>query len=336
MEARKVQRLGTTSLVVTLPRDWVKRNGLKPGDLVYIMEEGEGLRIELPEAVKKAKRQEVVKLNADKLPDPLIAGKLTSCFYILGIEDAIVESEKGPLPSELISALRRSASRLSGVEVVEDAPSRVYVKTLLDISRISPTSILRQLVIAITKLTDLLVEVIEGKGVNQQEFMELGAEVFRLQHLVIKHLISASLSKTRDENQRKMNSAYMIAASLIGLLGDYISKMALELMRAGEFYKLTPRDKEIIEDLLRSLRDLGNSTISGLVSSSTKRILECFKGISDMKAKLQEAKRVASPEAMYFISKIEDCLRIVEIVDNTAICTSLLVKSPWIERVEQS
>ena len=46
MESRKVQRVGSSSLAVSLPNEWVKEVGLKKGQLVFFKEdEGNILKI---------------------------------------------------------------------------------------------------------------------------------------------------------------------------------------------------------------------------------------------------------------------------------------------------
>ncbi|WP_062662460.1 AbrB/MazE/SpoVT family DNA-binding domain-containing protein [Aeropyrum camini] len=42
---RRLQKLGSSSLVVTLPKEWVREMGLKQGDPVYVVIEGGSLRI---------------------------------------------------------------------------------------------------------------------------------------------------------------------------------------------------------------------------------------------------------------------------------------------------
>jgi len=36
MEVRRVQRLGSSSLVITLPKEWTRRLGIKPGDQILL------------------------------------------------------------------------------------------------------------------------------------------------------------------------------------------------------------------------------------------------------------------------------------------------------------
>ena len=57
MEARKVQRVGYSTLTVSLPRDWVGDVRLKPGDIVSIKREDDGSLKLIPGMERK--REEV-------------------------------------------------------------------------------------------------------------------------------------------------------------------------------------------------------------------------------------------------------------------------------------
>ena len=52
---RKINRVGYSTLTVSLPSKWAKQYGLKPGDEVEISEDGRTLRIEAKKGAKKKK-----------------------------------------------------------------------------------------------------------------------------------------------------------------------------------------------------------------------------------------------------------------------------------------
>ena len=42
MEPRKIQKVGYSTLSVSLPMNWAKKTGIKKGDVVFISEENDG------------------------------------------------------------------------------------------------------------------------------------------------------------------------------------------------------------------------------------------------------------------------------------------------------
>jgi phosphate uptake regulator len=51
---RRLQRLGTTTLVVSLPRQWVTEVGLKAGDIVYLETDSDRVTIHAKEVVRES------------------------------------------------------------------------------------------------------------------------------------------------------------------------------------------------------------------------------------------------------------------------------------------
>jgi len=149
MEMRKVQKLGSSSLAITLPRSWVKRMKIKPGSVVYLVEKNDGVMIKT--TVEETPLLPLITVDADKIDEREFLGKLPACFYVLGLDEAIVKSEN-KLNEELVYMLKASAARLSGIEVIEESGKELRIRTLLDVSRINPAITLRQMSITISKL----------------------------------------------------------------------------------------------------------------------------------------------------------------------------------------
>ena len=45
MESRKIQKVGAATLTVSLPKEWAGRRNLKKGDQVFLVEEGDVLKV---------------------------------------------------------------------------------------------------------------------------------------------------------------------------------------------------------------------------------------------------------------------------------------------------
>ena len=114
-ETRKVQRVGKSSLAVSLPRDWVKQTGLKQGDLVTLAEDSDGaLRLE-PGYTERTTMK--CNINADLCKENELLSRLITGSYVLGY-DTIVVSSKIELSSEHLEEIRRVVKRLRGLEIV--------------------------------------------------------------------------------------------------------------------------------------------------------------------------------------------------------------------------
>jgi len=121
-EVRRVQRLGGSSLVITIPKQWARRMSIKPGDQVAIIDEGDALRIVPLELVTRDGRILKVKLN------PVIErvgyGNIAACAYSLGYAGLSLEWNVKSIKVDHA----RIISELEGtpfVDYVEARPGRV-------------------------------------------------------------------------------------------------------------------------------------------------------------------------------------------------------------------
>src|SRR2546428_9125016 len=56
MESRKIQKVGAATLTVSLPKEWAARRNLKKGDQLFLVEEGEALKLLPGPAAEERKR----------------------------------------------------------------------------------------------------------------------------------------------------------------------------------------------------------------------------------------------------------------------------------------
>ncbi|MBS7660132.1 AbrB/MazE/SpoVT family DNA-binding domain-containing protein, partial [Candidatus Bathyarchaeota archaeon] len=65
MESRKIQKVGYSTLTVSLPSEWIKRSNIKQGDIVFIFQESDGtLKIVPAQLAQKEEAEEHI-INVD-------------------------------------------------------------------------------------------------------------------------------------------------------------------------------------------------------------------------------------------------------------------------------
>ena len=70
MESRKVQKVGTSTLTISLPKVWVEKYGLKQGDQVFLEEEGAHLKVTPAAMAIRTKTQPDYIVDADLCDEP--------------------------------------------------------------------------------------------------------------------------------------------------------------------------------------------------------------------------------------------------------------------------
>jgi phosphate uptake regulator len=129
METRKVQRLGPSTLAMTLPAEWAKEHGVEKGDEVSLRMGGKGTLTVLPESANTEDSKAIIradKLNANALERAIVAQ------YVLGRRIIHIEKSEGALDSEHINAVYKAETQLMGLGVIEETPERIAIRCSVD------------------------------------------------------------------------------------------------------------------------------------------------------------------------------------------------------------
>jgi phosphate uptake regulator len=129
METRKVQRLGPSTLAMTLPAEWAKEQDVEKGDEVSLRMGGKGTLTVLPESVSSGESEAIIDaadLDAAAVERALLAQ------YVLGRRVIRVETEEGALDSEHINAVYSAEGQLMGLGVIEETPDSIAIRCSVD------------------------------------------------------------------------------------------------------------------------------------------------------------------------------------------------------------
>ncbi len=130
METRKVQRLGPSTLAMTLPAEWASAHDVEKGDEVSLRMGGKGTLTVLPESVQSEESEAVVHavdLAAQDVERAIVAQ------YVLGRRVIHVDApESETLTSAHINAVYNAETQLMGLGVVEETPERITIRCSVD------------------------------------------------------------------------------------------------------------------------------------------------------------------------------------------------------------
>lgn len=128
METRKVQRLGPSTLAMTLPAEWATEHGVEKGDEVSIRMGSKGTLTVLPQSAQTGDSEATIHaehLDAESVERAIVAQ------YVLGRRVIYVESED-TLDNETINAVYSAEAQLMGLGVVEETPDRIAIRCSVD------------------------------------------------------------------------------------------------------------------------------------------------------------------------------------------------------------
>jgi phosphate uptake regulator len=131
---RKIMSLGKSSLVVSLPKEWMQLNELKKGDTVSFNIQRDRSLVIYPGAFKKSEPKEITLSIGQNEEEILITQKILGSF-LNGYSGIMLSSEKiFSVPQT--KAIRNMAGRLY-MRVMEADSKCVYIQSLMDESKAS-------------------------------------------------------------------------------------------------------------------------------------------------------------------------------------------------------
>ena len=128
MEPRKVQKVGYSTLSVSLPMAWTKKVGIQKGDLVFISEETDGALRLTTEPGKTANNIEYV-VDVDRCDNTKLLARVIVGNYVLGRSLIRVQSNRR-LMREQIESIREVTHRLLGIGIIEESDLHLLLQCL--------------------------------------------------------------------------------------------------------------------------------------------------------------------------------------------------------------
>src|SRR3990170_4445520 len=145
MESRKIQKVGAATLTISLPKEWAEQRNLKKGDQVFLVEEGEALKVlPGPAAEERHRASTEFIVDADLCEEPGMLERVIVGNYVLGREKIIVRSALR-LRSDHQDEVRRAIRRLMGIGIIEESPSKVVLQCSINPSNYPLDALIKRL-----------------------------------------------------------------------------------------------------------------------------------------------------------------------------------------------
>ena len=230
MNARKVLEMGGGTLLISLPKDWARRNGVKKGATVAVDELSARKLIVRPieDVIDKPKEIEV-EYPGEDLSE--VINDVTGA-YLLGF-DVIRIAGKKVISREDRARLKATIARLVGLEIMDEDSKRVTVQFLLASSAIIPEKIVKRMS---SILDGMLKDIAEGLTKGDAKLLALVAErddeVDRLYFLLVR-TIRATIMRPEISESYGLSPVdvldYRVLASFLESVGDAVAELSKKL-----------------------------------------------------------------------------------------------------------
>lgn len=236
-EIRRVQKFGKSTLMVSLPAEWVRAVGLRPGDPVSIdVLDDTSIRVS-PLSAAKPGKELPVRITVSRSASESLLGRIVYALYLFGVDRIEVSSEESVMSESVLRALKSAAKTLIGVEITEYSPSRIVFQILIDSSKYSATTIINRMLELVKSMFEYTeTYVASGAAHLLREVQELEVEVDKLNALIVRQLVDLvrhrGLAK-QLEVRDILVTEYRSIAKGIEEVADALSEIAAILLERG-------------------------------------------------------------------------------------------------------
>ena len=267
---RRLQRIGS-SILVSLPKEWVVENNLDKGSEVEIETGQDSISISANKEVRPTKEL-VISYPLPK--EENIVADLTGA-YLLGF-DVIEINSKSIIPGKDREKIRNSMRRLVGMEIIEEDASHINMQFLLDATTLNPEKILKRMSsIAIGMYDDVSDGLISDDKSNLQSLSKRDVEVNR-QYFLLVRLIRSTLVDKRLANVFNLENIdvldYRVAANILENAGDSIVELSNSIYNSS----LSKEYSEIIYNVVRDFNKLAEKSIDAFTKPDRLLAIEAI------------------------------------------------------------
>ena len=288
MESRKVQKVGTSTLTISLPKPWVEKFGLKQGDQVFLEEEGSFLKVTPAAMATRRQGSQEYTIDADLCDEPGILHRVIVGNYVLGRERLVVKGA-GRLKSEHVHETREAARRLMGMGIIEETSSRIVLQCSIEPSKYPIDALIKRLYNLSSTMLDESIEALLTKDERlAQDALHREDDADMMYWLVIRLLPSAQADDSLIEQLGLRNrleiTGYRLIAKELETVADYgedIANNVLELIRAD--VEVPAGLGKALRELAEEVRDVYSQGIGGLLSRDLKLANHAITSREEMK-----------------------------------------------------
>ena len=295
LETRKVQKLGYSSVGISLPKDWAATNGLKPGAIITLAVEDDGsLHVRTGPLDDHPVTSEAT-IDADEWEGPEALTRVITGNYLVGRSTIRVRSRQ-ELSAGQLQEVHEAVRGLTGLTIVNQGPKFVTIENFAEPTRFPIEGLLRRLHYLTSRMENLALGVIAAAtNGNIEEVVRMEAEVDRLYWLVVRQLLLAAQNrnvagKIGESEPRHLLGDRVVAVMLenVGDLWEELATGSLALLKPKR--RISKEFAKAISGLKEKLDKLMELTMTAFFTSNLEKAEDAL----DLKDALEEEIRAFS------------------------------------------
>ena len=304
---RRLQKIGS-SILVSLPKEWIDANNLDKSNQVEIETNKNNLSIRTQLSKRPSKDIEITyPLPKGESIVPTITGA-----YLLGF-DMIKIVSKSPISITDRESVRGSTRRLVGMEIIDEDATNISIQFLLDETSINPQNILKRMSsIALGMFSDVVLSLENGDKTNLETIVNRDAEINR-QYFLLVRLIRSTIMDARLANIFNLENIdildYRIAANTLEIAGDTVVELSQSLIKSN----LSKVELKKLHDFAKDMEEIQIKSIDSFISNNRTLAIDAISlqrnnatKISKIRSSLESKKQISLAffDLIYMFEKV--------------------------------
>ena len=290
---RLVQRSGPSTLVVSLPKAWVEKEGVRPGQAVaWVTGEDGELRLVPPERRSGSAEPRAFQVRARHLVQRETAQRLLLSAYVLGYDRIRIEDEQG-IDEEVRAATEQTARELLGFTLTEGSSHVLVATSFLDPAAHPVAEVITRVGYTLDLFLERLETALaEGSSKPLQRIPEMRVEVRRLHALALRQLNLAVGDPRLARQLGVLRPSHLLGSRVVAELLDDIADAGEAV--AGELSRLRkppPTAREVLTDLKDRVAALRTLLRTALGALRSERTLEAEEALAHRREAIEELLR---------------------------------------------
>jgi phosphate uptake regulator len=297
---RNLVKLGTNSLVLTIPKSWIDKNKLNKGDIVYILEKNNDIVIRTDNKPIEEIKEIIIEYSLKNHIE--LRSKLISA-YTTGYDLIKIKKNRD---SET-KAIKEAVHNLVGLEIIEQTKNFIVAHELLDIEKSSIKNITRRVDYIVR---GMLEDILTCKTKNEfQNIYDRDFDVNRLTFLILR-TINKALNSPTLQNSLKLTTKELMNHMVLIFNLERIGDNAKRIANINCFSK--KKNTKITETIIH-LTDIYAQTLETYYKIDTKKAFALSirneERIISLKKILNENLSQKQVETIYLLQDISRDLR---------------------------
>jgi phosphate uptake regulator len=230
METRRVQVTGGSSYIITLPKEWVRANGVQRTALVGVVERSDGTLVVSPTPSEQPRGRRI-SFDVEGVADPRYVFRLLVGAYMRGATEFEVAARSRIHP-DVRGAVARFVSDAIGPEIVDESDGAMLIRDLLNPTEMPLDRTVKRMHMLVRGMhSDAVASVLGGDGALAAAVPERDREVNRL-HWLVEHQVRIVSREAhlldRMAVSRDDADYYFLASRVLERIGDHAARIALQ------------------------------------------------------------------------------------------------------------